>query len=105
MIRTGEVRKNNGQIQFSLMVLGTTQLRSELKLVDANPISSVTLTESISLALKCSSDVYPLSAPLACCYGQFCAFNYLNNYKRCYNSVWCDFVGVLQPIDLFFGQD
>jgi hypothetical protein len=42
MIRTGEVRKNNGQIQFSLMVLGTTQLRSELKLVDANPISSVT---------------------------------------------------------------
>jgi hypothetical protein len=46
MICTGEVQKSNGQIQFSLMVLGITQLRPELKLVDANPVSSVTRNRS-----------------------------------------------------------
>jgi hypothetical protein len=42
MISTGEIRNNNGQIQFSLTVLETTQLRPKLKLVDANPASSFT---------------------------------------------------------------
>ena len=41
MIRIGEIEKRNGQIQFSRMVLETTQLRSKLKLVDANPVSSM----------------------------------------------------------------
>jgi alcohol dehydrogenase class IV len=41
MIRTGEIEKRNGQIQFSLTVLETTQLRPKLKLVDANPVSSM----------------------------------------------------------------
>jgi alcohol dehydrogenase class IV len=41
MIRTVEIEKRNGQIQFSRTVLEPTQLRSKLKLVDANPVSSM----------------------------------------------------------------
>jgi alcohol dehydrogenase class IV len=41
MIRIGEIEKRNGQIQFSRTVLETTQLRSKLKLVDVNPVSSM----------------------------------------------------------------
>jgi hypothetical protein len=37
MIRAGEIRKGSGQIQFSLAVLETTQLRPKLKLSNANP--------------------------------------------------------------------
>lgn len=36
MIRTGEIRKGNGQIQFSLAVLETTQLRPKLKVDNAD---------------------------------------------------------------------
>jgi hypothetical protein len=43
MIRTGEIRKGNGQIQFSLTVLETTQRRPKLEPVDANPVSSLPL--------------------------------------------------------------
>ena len=37
MIRTGELRKGMGQIQFSLMVLDTTQLRPRLSVGSAKP--------------------------------------------------------------------
>jgi hypothetical protein len=47
-------------------------------------------TESISLALKCSPDAYPLSALLACCYGHFCISGYLNNKAKFHNGVRCD---------------
>jgi hypothetical protein len=36
MIRTGEIRKGNGQIQFSLAVLETTKLRPKLKVDNAD---------------------------------------------------------------------
>ena len=42
MISAGEIRNDNVQIQFSLTVLETTQLRPKLKWVDANPASSFT---------------------------------------------------------------
>jgi hypothetical protein len=42
MISTGEIRKGNGEIQFSLTVLAATQLRPKLKLVNPNPVSSST---------------------------------------------------------------
>ena len=42
MIRTGEIRKGHGQIQFSLSVLETTQLRPKLKVGIANPVPSLT---------------------------------------------------------------
>ena len=40
MIRTGEIRKGDGQIQFSLAVLETTQLRPKLKVDNAAPAHS-----------------------------------------------------------------
>lgn len=40
MIRTGEIRKGNGQIQFSVAVLETTQLRPKLKAENADPALS-----------------------------------------------------------------
>jgi hypothetical protein len=46
MIRAGEIRKGNGQIQFSLAVLEITQLRPKLKLINANPASSFTRNET-----------------------------------------------------------
>ena len=42
MIRTGEIRKSVGQIQFSLGVLEATQLQPKLKLVSANSAASLT---------------------------------------------------------------
>ena len=44
MIRADEIRKGNGQIQFSLKVLETTQLQPKLKLKlsNANPTPSLT---------------------------------------------------------------
>ena len=36
MIRAGEIRKGNGQIQFSLAVLEATQLEPRVKLSNAN---------------------------------------------------------------------
>ena len=42
MIRIGEIREGNGQIQFSLTVLEATQLRPKPKLVNAKPVSSST---------------------------------------------------------------
>jgi len=40
MIRTGEIRKGNGQIQFSFRVLGATQLQPKRKPGNANPAPS-----------------------------------------------------------------
>jgi hypothetical protein len=40
MIRTGEFRKGMGQIQFSLTVLDTTQLRPRLSVGSAKPSPS-----------------------------------------------------------------
>jgi hypothetical protein len=40
MIRTGEFRKGMGQIQFSLTVLDTTQLRPRLSVGSAKPSAS-----------------------------------------------------------------
>jgi hypothetical protein len=40
MIRTGEIRKGNGQIQFSLAVLETTQLRPRQKVDNDDPALS-----------------------------------------------------------------
>jgi hypothetical protein len=40
MIRTGEFRKGMGQIQFSLTVLDTTQLRPRLSVDSAKPSPS-----------------------------------------------------------------
>ena len=37
MIRPGEIREGNGQLQFSLAVLETAQLQPKLKLGSANP--------------------------------------------------------------------
>jgi hypothetical protein len=45
MIRTGEIRKGNGQIQFSLTVLDTAQLRPRLRVGDAKPAPSFTRNE------------------------------------------------------------
>jgi hypothetical protein len=45
MIRTDEIRKGNGQIEFSLTVLGTSQLRPKLKLSNANSAPSFTRNE------------------------------------------------------------
>jgi hypothetical protein len=42
MIRADEIRKGNGQIQFSLRVLESTQLQPKLKLGNANPVPSFT---------------------------------------------------------------
>jgi hypothetical protein len=42
MIRTDEIRKGNGQIQFSLTVLDTTRLRPRLNVGTAKPASSFT---------------------------------------------------------------
>jgi hypothetical protein len=42
MVRDGEIRKGNGQIQFSLLVLETTQLRPKLKVGIVNPSASFT---------------------------------------------------------------
>jgi hypothetical protein len=42
MIRTGEIRKGNAQIQFSLTVLEAAQLQPKLKLVDTNPAPPLT---------------------------------------------------------------
>ena len=42
MISAGEIRKGNGEIQFSLTVLEATQLRPKPKLVNAKPVSSST---------------------------------------------------------------
>jgi hypothetical protein len=46
MIREGEIRKGSGQIQFSLSVLETTQLRPKLKVGISNPTPSLTLTSN-----------------------------------------------------------
>jgi len=46
MIHAGEIQKGNGQIQFSLTVLETAQLRPKLKLVNANPAPSFTRNSS-----------------------------------------------------------
>jgi hypothetical protein len=40
MIRAGEMRKGNGQIQFSLKVLDAPQLRPRLSVVNAEPAPS-----------------------------------------------------------------
>jgi hypothetical protein len=40
MIRTGEIRKGNGQIQFSLRVLEATQLQPKRKPGNGNPAPS-----------------------------------------------------------------
>src|ERR1700751_842863 len=45
MIRTDEVRKGNGQIEFTLAVLGAPQLRPKLKLSNAIPAPSFTPNE------------------------------------------------------------
>jgi hypothetical protein len=42
MISTAEIRKGNGEIQFSLTVLEATQLRPKLRLVNRNSVSSST---------------------------------------------------------------
>jgi hypothetical protein len=42
MIRAGEIRKGNGQIEFSLAVLDTTQLRPKLSVGNAKPAPSFT---------------------------------------------------------------
>jgi hypothetical protein len=40
MIRAGEIRKGNGQIQFSLKVLDAPQFRPRLSVVNAKPAPS-----------------------------------------------------------------
>jgi hypothetical protein len=45
MIRAGEIRKGNGQIQFSLAVLEATQLQPRVKLSNANPAPSFARNE------------------------------------------------------------
>jgi|HubBroStandDraft_6_1064221.scaffolds.fasta_scaffold2066871_1 hypothetical protein len=45
MIRAGEIRKGNGQIQFSLAVLEATQLQPSVKLSNVNPSPSFTRNE------------------------------------------------------------
>lgn len=42
MIHAGEVQKGNGQVQFSLTVLETTQLPPKLKVLNASPAPSLT---------------------------------------------------------------
>ena len=49
MIRAGEIRKSNGQIQFSFAVLEATQRQPRVKLSNANPSPSFTRNE-ISLS-------------------------------------------------------
>ena len=69
MIRAGEIRKGSGQIQFSLAVLGVTQLQLRVKLSNANPAPSFTRNEIISLAPEYLSNGYPRCARLGCCCG------------------------------------
>ena len=45
MIQAGEIRKGNGQIQFSLAVLVATQLQPRVKLSNTNPARSFTRGE------------------------------------------------------------
>ena len=45
MIRADEVRKGNGQIEFSLTVLGTPQLQPKQKLRSASPSPSFARNE------------------------------------------------------------
>lgn len=45
MIRTNEIRKGNGQIQFSLAVLEATQLKPRVKLSSVNSSASLTRNE------------------------------------------------------------
>jgi hypothetical protein len=49
MIRADEIRRGNGQIQFSLTVLDSTQLRPRLRVSNARPAPSFTRNE-ISLS-------------------------------------------------------
>jgi hypothetical protein len=49
MIRAGEIRKGNGQIQFSLTVLDTTRFRPGLKVANAKPAPSFT-REGVNLS-------------------------------------------------------
>ena len=46
MISTGEIRKGNDEIQFSLTVLEATQLRPKPRLVNAKPVCSQTHNRS-----------------------------------------------------------
>ena len=41
MIRPGEIREGNGQLQFSLTVLETAQLQPKLKIGSAHPSPSL----------------------------------------------------------------
>ena len=41
MLRAGEVREGDGQLQFSLSVLETAQIQPKLKLRSANPTPSI----------------------------------------------------------------
>jgi len=45
MIRAGEIRKGNSQIEFSLTVLDTTQLRPRLSVGNAKPAPSFARNE------------------------------------------------------------
>ena len=45
MIRAGEIRKGNGQIQFSLAVLEAARLQPRVQLSNANPSPSFTHNE------------------------------------------------------------
>ncbi len=45
MILPGEIREGNGQIQFSLRALDTSQLQPKLKLSCSNPAPSFTRKE------------------------------------------------------------
>jgi hypothetical protein len=49
VIRPGEIREGNGQLQFSLTVLETAQLQPQLKLGSANP-SPALVGEGIDLS-------------------------------------------------------
>jgi hypothetical protein len=59
MIRTGEIRKGNGHIQFSLAVLETTRLRAKLKVDNAGPALSFSQN---GINLSCSLVLISLSA-------------------------------------------
>lgn len=59
MIRTGEIRKGNGQIQFSLAVLETTRLRAKLKVDNSDPALSFSQN---GINLSCSRVLISLSA-------------------------------------------
>jgi hypothetical protein len=57
MIGAGEIRKDEGQIRFSLSVLKATQLRPKLKLGDANPRPFVHTQRNQSLWLPSASRI------------------------------------------------